>query len=404
MSEPKAFFPQDIFAGNSDESRDPPRVMISPHRYIQGRGVIDQLGRYTSIISGRKPVVLMTERRKKHLGQRIEEGFLKTGVNPQIMIFGGECSVEEVERLVAEISKSGQPTDSLIAVGGGKCLDAGKCVAFRLGVPLVICPTIASTDAPCSAVSVLYTKDGIGIGPEFFPNSPALVVVDTQVIADSPLRHFIAGIGDALATYYEARTCFRNPSARNMVGARITIAALGMAELCARTIFEDASSAILAVGNKKVDESVERVVEANTLLSGMGFESGGLAAAHAIAAGLTVIPVLHREYLHGELVGIGLISQLILENDPKEARRVARFLAKVGLPVSLDHLRLDFHKDSQIIMGAMTSALKEPFANNEPFDLSPEKLSMAFGKADLLGKAIVADIGDEPFRKIHQQS
>jgi glycerol dehydrogenase len=401
MCEPKPFSPQDIFAGSSDESSDPPRVMISPHRYIQGRGVLDQLGRYISIISGRKPVVLMTERRKQHLGQRIEAGFLKAGVKPQIVIFQGECSVEEVERIVAEIPRSGQPADSLIAVGGGKCLDAGKCVAFRLGVPLVICPTIASTDAPCSAVSVLYTKDGVGIGPEFFPNSPALVVVDTQVIADSPLRHFIAGMGDALATYYEARTCFRNPSGRNMVGARITIAALGMAELCAKTIFENASRAILAVSNKKVDESVERVVEANTLLSGMGFESGGLAAAHAIAAGLTVIPFLHREYLHGELVGIGLISQLILENDPEEARRVARFLAEVGLPISLDHLRLDFHKDSQIIMEAMTSALKEPFANNEPFELSPEKLSLAFGKADLLGRAIVADIGDRPFRKIH---
>jgi glycerol dehydrogenase len=401
MCEPKPFSPQDIFAGSSDESSDPPRVMISPHRYIQGRGVLDQLGRYISIISGRKPVVLMTERRKQHLGQRIEAGFLKAGAKPQIVIFRGECSLEEVERIVAEIPRSGQPADSLIAVGGGKCLDAGKCVAFRLGVPLVICPTIASTDAPCSAVSVLYTKDGVGIGPEFFPNSPALVVVDTQVIADSPLRHFIAGMGDALATYYEARTCFRNPSGRNMVGARITIAALGMAELCAKTIFENASRAILALSNKKVDESVERVVEANTLLSGMGFESGGLAAAHAIAAGLTVIPFLHREYLHGELVGIGLISQLILENDPEEARRVARFLAEVGLPISLDHLRLDFHKDSQIIMEAMTSALKEPFANNEPFELSPEKLALAFGKADLLGRAIVADIGDRPFRKIH---
>lgn len=403
MSEREAFFPQNIFSVGSDEPSEPPRVLISPHRYIQGKGAIDRLGHYISILPSRRPAVLMTEGGKQRLGQRIEEGLLKTGVKPEIVLFGGECCIEEVERVVAEIQKSERPADSLIAVGGGKCLDAGKCVAFRLGVPLTICPTIASTDAPCSAVSVLYTKDGVGIGPEFFPNSPALVVVDTQIIADSPLRHFIAGMGDAVATYYEARTCFHNPSGRNMVGARLTIAALGLAELCAKTIFEDASRAILEVENKKVDASVERVVEANTLLSGMGFESGGLAAAHAIAAGLTVIPILHQESLHGELVGIGLVAQLIMEKELEEARRVARFLAEVGLPVSLGHLYLDIHSDAEAIMEAMTSAMKEPFANNEPFDINPEMLFSAFGEADRLGRGIVAEVGDAPFRKIHTQ-
>ncbi len=398
------FNPQDIFGSGSDESWGPPRVLISPHRYIQGKGAIDHLGHYISILPSRRPVVLMTEGGKRRFGQRIEEGLLKTGVKWEIALFRGECCIEEIERVVAEIQKSEQPADSLIAVGGGKCLDAGKAVAFRLGVPLAIFPTIASTDAPCSAVSVLYTKDGAGIGPEFYPNSPALVVVDTQIIADSPLRHFVAGMGDAVATYYEARTCYHNPSGRNMVGARLTIAALGLAELCAKTIFEDASRAIQSVENKKVDTSVERVVEANTLLSGMGFESGGLAAAHAIAAGLTVIPVLHQEYLHGELVGIGLVAQLILEKKQEEARLVARFLAEIGLPVSLQHLRLDIHSDADAIMEAMTSAMKEPFANNEPFDINPEMLFSAFGEADRLGCEIVAETGDAPFRKIHTLS
>jgi len=399
MREP--FLPQRIFAGASGDLPEPPRVWISPHRYLQGKNVIDQLGRYMSILPSRRPAVLITEGGKQRLGQRIETGLLEAGVKPLIVLFKGECCVEEIERVAAEIRKSGQEADALIAVGGGKCLDAGKCVSFRLEVPLVICPTIASTDAPCSAVSVLYTKDGVGIGPEFFPNSPALVVVDTQIIADSPPRHFIAGMGDAIATYYEARTCFLNPAARNMVGGRLTIAAMGLAELCAKTIFEDASRAIRAIRNKEVDASVERVVEANTLLSGVGFESGGLAAAHAIAAGLTVIPILHEKYLHGELVGIGLVSQLILEDEPEEARRIARFLAEVGLPVFAGHLLLDIHRDTEAVRSAMTSAMKEPFANNEPFDLNPEMLFSAFGEADRLGRDIVAALGDAPFRELH---
>jgi glycerol dehydrogenase-like iron-containing ADH family enzyme len=95
---------------------------------------------------------------------------------------------------------------------------------------------------------------------------------------------------------------------------------------------------------------------------------------------------------------------LILEKKPEEARRVARFLAEVGLPVCLQHLRLDIHRDAEAVMEAMTSAMKEPFANNEPFDINPEMLFSAFGEADRLGREIVAETGDLPFQKIHRQT
>jgi glycerol dehydrogenase len=385
------FFPDLVFSGGPDEHSEPPRVLISPHRYIQGKDVMDHLGRYLSILPSRRPVVLITEGGRQRFGKRIENSLKKAGVAPHIEIFTGECSTEEVERITGLIRKIEWPADSVIAVGGGKCIDAGKCVSFRLGVPVIICPTVASTDAPCSAVSVLYTAEGVGKGPEFFPSSPALVVVDTRIIASSPLRHLIAGMGDALATFYEARTCYRNPSGRNMIGARVTIAALAMAELCAETVFEDGRKAIEAIKCGEIDGSVERIVEANTLLSGVGFESGGLSIAHAMAAGFTVIPALHRDYLHGELVGVGLLSQLMLEKEEAEARKVARFLADVELPASLEQLRLDIKRDEIILMEAMTAAMKEPFANNEPFTVTPAMLFSALTEADRVGMGILAE-------------
>ena len=60
---------------------------------------------------------------------------------------------------------------------------------------------------------------------------------------------------------------------------------------------------------------MENVVEINTYLSGVGFESGGLAAAHGIQKGFTVIPELHNA-LHGEKVAFCTIAQLVLENVP----------------------------------------------------------------------------------------
>ncbi len=399
MSTLAPYSPQELFSGTADERQEPPRVLIFPHRYIQGNGIIDRLGHYLSVISSCRPAVLMTEGGEKRFGDRVEKSFSSVGKETRTEIFEGECSIEEVERLAGVLRTTGEPVDSVVAVGGGKCIDAAKCVAFRLSVPVVICPTIASTDAPCSAVSVMYSREGVGKGPEFFRNSPALVIVDTGIIAASPIRHLVAGMGDALATFYEARTCFRNPSGRNMLGTRITIAALALAELCAKTVFEDAHAAIEASRRKAVNPSLERIIEANTLLSGVGFESGGLAAAHAMAAGMTVIPVL-RQYLHGELVAIGLAAHLVLEGESEEAQRVARFMAEIGLPVALEQLRLG-HKDSGSIMEAMAASLNEPFACNEPFELTPEKLYSALLEADRLGKEIVGEIGDAPFRALH---
>ena len=402
MREP--FFPDVVFSAGPSGSGDPPRVLAAPNRYIQGKGVMHNLGRYLSIVPSRRPLVLMTEGGRKRFGQCLETSLEHEAVPSKVEVFRGECSKEEVERIVTLVRDSGSMVDCIVAVGGGKCIDAGKSVAFRLDVPAVICPTIASTDAPCSAVSIMYTPEGVGRGPEFFPGNPALVVVDTGIIAASPVRHLISGMGDALATCYEARTCYRNPKGRSIVGARMTIAALTLAELCADTVFEDGCKALDAIGLGEVNDSVERIIEANTLLSGVGFESCGLAAAHAYAAGLTVIPVLHRDFLHGELVAIGLTAHLLLEHNPEEALKVARFFSEVGLPVCLEQFGLDSGRDSKALMEAMAAAAKEPIVHNEPFEITPEKLWAAFLEADRLGREMIRNDGNEPFKRLHLES
>lgn len=401
MSAIQPYFPQAVFEGRHDDPQTVPRVLISPHRYIQGRDSLDRLGRYISILPSKRPLVLISAGGRKRFGEKIRRSLEKTGANGLVRIFKGECSHEAVDAIALEVKQEAGAVDAVIAVGGGKCLDAGKCVAFRLDVPVVICPTIASTDAPCSAASVMYTEDGVGKGPEFFPNSPAMVIVDTAIILASPIRHLVAGMGDALATCYEARTCFNNPRARSMVGGRPTIAVLAIGELCAKTIYEKGLDAVRAVTEKTINEALEQIIEANTLLSGIGFESGGLAAAHAIAAGLTVIPALHSDYLHGELVGMGLVAHLILEDNPKEARRAAEFLARVGLPVHLGQLALNEKADAALIGDAMRASVDSGLAASEPFAVTARKLGEAFAAANRLGLQVAADLGDEAYRMLH---
>ena len=395
------YFPHQIF---SPEDADPPilsRVIIFPGRYVQGPGVLDHLGRYLSLLPSKRPAILISAGGQKRFGDRLRENLAKAGISPRMMVFEGECSYEAVDRMADALKKEDKGVDAVVAVGGGKCLDAGKCVAFRCGVPVVTCPTIASTDAPCSAVSVMYTEAGVQIGVEFFPNNPVLVVVDTRIIAQSPIRHLIAGMGDALATCYEARTNFNNAEARSIVGARPTITALALAELCARTVLEKGLDAVAAVSQNQVNEALEQIVEANTLLSGVGFESGGLAASHAVAEGLTVIPALHDNYLHGELVGVGVLTHLILEDQRDEAGRIATFLARVGLPVHAGQLCLDLSADEGVLMEAMQKATETPLMLSEPFKVTPESLFAAFCDAHQLGMQTAAAIGDQAFGNLH---
>jgi glycerol dehydrogenase len=397
MHQPSPFFPESVFQNALGPL---PQVLAAPSRYIQGAGVLDQLGGYLSLVPARRVVLYLTAGGERRDGARIKRSLDAAGIDSRVVIFGGECSFEEIERGMAAIRGLPMAADCVVAVGGGKCIDAGKGIAFRLGLPMVSCPSLASNDAPCSALSVIYTPEGVTELLEFYPQNPVLVVVDTQVVAEAPVRYLVSGMGDALATWYEARTCLQNPAGRSMLGARPTLAAAALGELCANTLFADGVAAANAVYERQVTPALEHVIEANTLLSGIGFESGGLAGAHAVAQGLTVLPQLHPTYMHGEMVAIGLITQLVLESRMDEAKRVAEFCASVGLPAHYGHLSLTTANRTDM-MAAMTGATAMAFLQNEPFPVTADMLLAAAVGADELGRAVVARVGDEAYRRLH---
>ncbi len=159
--------------------------------------------------------------------------------------------------------------------------------------------------------SVIYTDSGEFDRYLMLPHNPNMVIVDTKVVAGAPARLLAAGIGDALATWFEARACSRS-GASTMAGGKCTQAALALAELCYNTLVEEGEKAMLAAEQHVVTPALERIIEANTYLSGVGFESGGLAAAHAIHNGMTAVPDAHHFY-HGEKVAFGTLTQLVLE-------------------------------------------------------------------------------------------
>ena len=274
-----------------------------------------------------------------------------------------------------------------MGAGGGKVLDAARAAAAELDLPVVNCPTTASSDAPCSALSVLYTDDGEFDRYLFYRRNPDLILVDTSVVARAPLRLLVAGMGDALATWFEARTVIEAHRANQLHGAT-TMAAGALARLCFDTLMAEGPAACEAVRQGVVTPALERLVEANTLLSGLGFESGGLAVAHSVHNGLTVAPGTHR-YLHGEKVAFGLLVQLVLEGRPSEERQtVMNFAREVGLPTTLSQLGLEDRDETLLQRIAERSLAEGETAHNEPFEVTPAMMVDAIVAADALGSAL----------------
>jgi glycerol dehydrogenase len=233
---------------------------------------------------------------------------------------------------------------------------------------------------------VIYSDQGIVQGSRIYRKNPDLVLVDTQVIAQSPPRLLVAGMGDALATWFEAKTCV-DGHVKNMRGGASTQSALALSRLCYHTLLADGADALRAVQMQVVTPALERLVEANTLLSGIGFESSGLAAAHAIHNGLTTAPATHP-YLHGEKVAFGLLTQLVLEGKPRSVlHRVLGFAVEVGLPITLAEIGLKDVSKEQLQKIADRATAPNETIHNEPFEVLPDMVADALLAADAMGRA-----------------
>jgi len=357
------------------------RIIGSPSRYIQGKGTLKELNKYTEKL-GKKLLVIVSASGKKRVSAAVEASIAGTDTSVTWEIFNGECSRNEINRILKAYQEIGG--EVVVGIGGGKILDTAKAVAFYAKTPVVIVPTAASTDAPCSALSVVYTDEGQFEEYLWLPANPDIVLMDTDIVAAAPVRLLVSGMGDALATYFEARACQRS-NATSCMGGSVSMTAITLARLCYDTLIADGLKAKIAVEQKACTAAVDNIIEANTFLSGIGFESGGIAAAHAIHNGLTCIEETHHMY-HGEKVSFGVITQLVLENVPtEELEEVVAFCMDVGLPITLEDLGIKQIVPEQIMEVAKLACAEGDTLHNMPFPVTPELVYDAILAADALG-------------------
>ncbi|MCP1496509.1 glycerol dehydrogenase [Pseudomonas migulae] len=370
------------------------QMFAAPGRYIQGYKELERLHRHVAWF-GRRFLVITTQGRLDSLKQTLSSSFDAEHTQLHYGIFSGEVTRQEIQRLAASINAF--ECDGVIGVGGGKVLDAAKAVANGAKVPLCIVPTIVSNDAPTSSLSVLYTEAGAFDDVLFYERSPDVVVVDTWIIAQAPVRLLVAGMGDALSTYFEARTCveshrdnFLGNAGAGLKegggGAKSTLTSMAIAELCYRVLLEDGLQARRAAEHHCVTKAFNRVVEANALMSGIGFESNGVATAHAVYCGFSELGARATMY-HGEYVAFGVVVMLVLEGkSSRELDTVLRFCLSIGLPVTFEDLALADITAHELDCVARTAADPNQTSNVEPFEVTFDEMKAALIAASDLGE------------------
>lgn len=278
--------------------------------YIQYPGALKELDKFKD-----KKVYMIADKRSYDTFDNVN--------NFKIEIFNGECSLKEIERLSFLVKNY----DVVIGFGGGKILDVAKAVAFFNKKYLIIIPTSASNDGPCTAVSVLYHEDGSLDRYLYLDKNPDMVLVDTNIIIACPLRLTIAGMGDALSTYFEARANGKmNEEAKE----------------CFDNLMKYGIDSISGFNNKETGFLQETIIRTNIYLSGVGFEKSGTNLAHEISYKLDC------PKMHGEKVAYGTLAELCYEN-AEEFDEVYDWCKKIGLPTSLKDLGLsnfDEYKES----------------------------------------------------------
>jgi glycerol dehydrogenase len=390
------------------------KTLIFPQRYVQGPNTLAQIGDHLEILGIKSPLVVGGPTALGICRESIQQSINTKEMTCAFHTFGGETSWNEINKIKEACQKGGH--DAIMSCGGGKVLDAGRTAAAAnainagvvppeviegvgAGIPCIQIPTIAATDAPTAKVSVIYNEKGEFETFLIFPTNPAMVFVDTEVIAKAPADQLVHGMGDALATYFEADISYRTATP-TLAGGLCSRTALMVAQLAFDTLMQYGVQAKTEVENNIAGPALEAVIEANILLSGLGYENGGLSAAHAIALSYTRIYHLFEKHpSHGQFVAFSTLTQLMMEERSKDfLDKIYGFCKAIGLPITFEQLGASNVTDDALKMVAedasksvliisMPKASRTPDEEGRYYD--PNEIFNCLKAVDAYGRAFM---------------
>ena len=360
---------------------------ISLPSYSIGASVLEHVGQICSPF-GRRAVLIGGEHALAAIGEKLMSCVRNDGrielAGP--ILYGGEASIENIRALMERCEV--READMIFAAGGGKALDTCKVLGDLTGKTVFTFPTIASTCAATTAVSILYHPDGCFDHPHFLPGPARHAFIDTTVIAAAPSRYLWAGLGDTYAKYFESSMSSRLDELNHYHTLGVVTS-----QACLTPLLRYGRQAMDAHEQQRVTPELEQVILtiivttgiASILLTADRIIDYNTGLAHAVFYALTAFPELEMEkyHLHGEVVGFGVLILLLVDGQRERFEELYRFNRSVGLPTSPEEIGV-----SEAMLARVISRIPEmPDIAHSPYKITESMLVKAFDELKRINSA-----------------
>lgn len=304
-------------------------------RYLQENGLVANCGEEIARF-GSAPLVVGGPTALSIVREKIEKSLNSQKLRYRIAEHSGSCNDDDAKLLAAIAESEGY--DVIVGVGGGVIMDFSKCIGYFAGLPVVNIPTSSATCAAYTPLSVRYTREGKTVGSRHYEYEVDCVIADTEVIAAQPSRLLLAGVFDALAKFIEIKHRFSGDRPEDCplgLDYAYVLSTHSYKLLCEKT-----EKCLEDMKNGELTDTVEQVVftsiAATGVISGIARGSNQTALAHKFYELTRVLYYAEsRPYLHGEIVGIGLLLQNYFNGEESENKILFDLMEKYGMPKSL---------------------------------------------------------------------
>jgi len=348
-------------------------LSISPETIFRGNNAWEKsLPQITNLT--KSPLILGRSIHTDNLRNKIFKDLKNQKLDANSVNLKFDCCYEDISRIKKIILKNNH--DSIIAAGGGKVLDSGKYIAECLDIPCITVPLSASTCAGWTALSNIYTKNGKFIKDVALRSCPKILVYDHKFIQTAPLRTLASGIADALAKWYESSIT------SSKIDDGLVQQAIQISRVLRDQLLIDGKKAFKGEfeNNPSWPNTIEACGLTAGLVGGIGGEKCRTAAAHAIHNAITQI-ITPNKFLHGEIVGVGLLLQLRLEefkNNNKLAdqsiKQLLVLMKELNLPTTIAELGINVFENQNLDKIADFTLRDESEIHFLPFEISKHDL------------------------------
>uniref|UniRef100_A0A832H0K6 Iron-containing alcohol dehydrogenase family protein n=1 Tax=Oscillatoriales cyanobacterium SpSt-402 TaxID=2282168 RepID=A0A832H0K6_9CYAN len=351
-----------------------PVLSVAPSQVIRGRGILAEAVAAIAKL-GQRPFVVGGDTTLQLVQSQLQPALKQHKLQAAQMAYLPDCS--ETSLAALQTAFQAHQADSVIGIGGGKALDAAKLLAHQCATPVVTIPTSGATCAAWTALSNVYSNEGAFLYDVPLPQCPNLLILDYDLIATAPQRTLVAGIGDAIAKWYEASVSSGHSQ------HTLIIAAVQQARVLRDILFQKSVEALQHPGSDTWQEVVDASVLLAGVIGGLGGAQCRTVAAHAVHNGLTHLPASHGT-LHGEKVAYGILVQLRLEELIQGSQLAAtarqqllKFYTEIGLPCSLHDLGLSQTSLADLEHAAAIACTENSDIHHLPFPVNPTQLLAA---------------------------